>query len=90
VIDQIGLDNAVRQWLNYREGLRSAQALQANGFEVPNTKMSEFKASIDQFSRRAISAVGENDENYLEAMGELLLNAVHNIRQQRKDPTFLW
>lgn len=86
------LDNIVRTWLNYRESLRTAQTMQRGGFSVPNTKMRDFIGTINSASRRLMNELDltNADDVWLEACGELLLNAAHNIRKQREDPTFLW
>lgn len=82
---------AVEQWLNYRESLKTAKNLQSSGMVVPFTRMSEFGQTMNAASRRVMHALDRsgNDE-WLEALGELCLSAVNNIRRQREDKTFLW
>lgn len=85
------LDSIVVEWLNYRASLNTARQLQSAGLTVPATKMLDFKGTIDSLSRKILSAMGyQGNQVKAEAMGELLLNAAHNLKRQAEDKTWIW
>ena len=83
--DLMEMDAAVLAWIDYRQRIQAAQKLQAGGFQVKDTPMKDFVKTSNAMARRFMNAIGTENGDYIEAVGELALTAAKNIQAGVKE-----
>lgn len=95
MIDEQGLTSAIETLMRYKTELAAGRQMQAAGMTVPNTKSRDFLGVLNGGSRRVMAALDIRDQEMLECLGELCLNASRNMEMNAAErasgkPATMW